>query len=70
MKKTFSEYVNATLVINPEPENLFSDNGQIFHNELNIDINFFEEIVSETLKINGINRYHFCCNGNGVMYYQ
>ena len=27
-------------------------------------------LVSETLKINGINRYHFCCNGNGVMYYQ
>lgn len=70
IKKSFIEYVDSTLILNPEPENLFSDNGNNFHNHLEIDKQLFYELVLEILNKRGINKYHFCCDGKGIMYYQ
>ena len=66
----FSELVKYTLIKNPKPENLFSDNSQSFHNIFKIEKETFKIIIKKILEEYQIYKYHFCCDGNGVMYYQ
>lgn len=70
IEKLFSEHVTKNLLIDSKPENLFSDNSFSFHINSTVNKKIFEKIALKILKKNGINRYHFCCNGNGIMYYQ
>ena len=68
--KNFSNQLKQTRVIDQELEYLFSDNSNSFHNTLKIKDEVFKEIVTTILHKNQIYKYHFCCDGNGVMYYQ
>ena len=66
IKKLFLDHVNKHYVSNPE--NIYSDNSFSFHNNSSISKEVFRELVIEILNKNGINRFHFCCSGSGVMY--
>lgn len=69
-KKIFTEHVSNNFIIKPQQEHLFSGNSVSFHNNTNINKEKFKEIVEEILQSFSISKYHFCCSGNGVMYYQ
>jgi hypothetical protein len=67
--RDFSKYVEETFIPNLQVENIFSDNSHSFHNIYKIKKDIFKDIVRKILHKNLINKYHFCCDGNGVMYY-
>ena len=69
-KKNFSDYVASNYEVYTEPENLFSDRSVSYHNNSNLTKEDFKEIVLEILQEYKINKYHFCCQGQGIMYYQ